>query len=929
MKSMGRLAFIVKHLCIILLLTLLILIGGAPYHPGCRYLITTYLQRTLQNATGTHCYFDFKSLSILTPSIEIDNVIMIPTNAQYASAGRWAHHSKRYKIGFSWWYLLVNGILDLTIEISDLTAYSTLINDIPAITDMLKKIIEPGQPVRYRLAFFNAQNATILIHHTQKNSDIQIKSHCTLTKTNDLIKSKIHITAMDITLFGKSFITNLVGILALDAKNTAEGHSLSARIESKFSIPTAPTDYLFSGKWEHDHGRFSLRNIDDSCSINPIIITKRNNHSWLQANAQIPLEHIHNLAHHLEMISGMPSVGGLSFIRLSTCLDQTLSHMDINILLDNMRIANTPWNAITSCAITKRDAVWNSEMSTRIPGIFEVKGNGVWDQQTGEANGTLRNTTAMTVPYAPYWKIEAGSALCSLKRNAAGVIQGPFSCSTTNKLIRSTLSTQGTCTIDNAAGTIEGTIANHRYVINFNAKEFPFFKYAAYKNEKGVQLMEATCQALKTNTAQPSACFTSTLDIQCIRSLLEGIIKKHIQAEGTIALNGVANADTITTTLSLENGTIRLPHTYNFANKCNAHLTYHLPSKQLTITDARIDLYTGRITIPYGTVSIDNQYQLTDVFLPILLDHCLLNMHQELFAMISSHLILDKTASHPLHIQGTIILDKSHLKENIFAKTLQQQLAQHATSLLTTNQEPILCNISVETKEPIHVDTAFLQSTARANLSIKNKITDPEVTGTVKLLSGSLIFPYKPLHVTKGTLIFLPGQAHNPLLELSAKNSIKKHTVTLHVTGSLLNRHLIFESTPPLTDEQIVALLTVGSPQESLNVMAPALIMQNVQKLLFGTQQSSILERYFKPLTKQFSINLIPSFTDQSGRGGLRGALEIDINDNVRATIQKNFSLTEDTRFDIEYAATDDITIRGSRNERRDLGCEIEMKWKF
>ncbi len=74
---------------------------------------------------------------------------------------------------------------------------------------------------------------------------------------------------------------------------------------------------------------------------------------------------------------------------------------------------------------------------------------------------------------------------------------------------------------------------------------------------------------------------------------------------------------------------------------------------------------------------------------------------------------------------------------------------------------------------------------------------------------------------------------------------------------------------------------------------------------------------------------MVPSFTDQTGRGGLRGALEISLDDRWRATIQKNFSLTEDTKFELEFLLSDDITLRAIRDERRDLGGEVEMRWKF
>jgi len=49
----------------------------------------------------------------------------------------------------------------------------------------------------------------------------------------------------------------------------------------------------------------------------------------------------------------------------------------------------------------------------------------------------------------------------------------------------------------------------------------------------------------------------------------------------------------------------------------------------------------------------------------------------------------------------------------------------------------------------------------------------------------------------------------------------------------------------------------------------------------------------------------------------------------MQVLIQKNFSLTEDTKFELEYFFSDDITLRAIRDERRDIGGEVELRWKF
>jgi TamB, inner membrane protein subunit of TAM complex len=349
----------------------------------------------------------------------------------------------------------------------------------------------------------------------------------------------------------------------------------------------------------------------------------------------------------------------------------------------------------------------------------------------------------------------------------------------------------------------------------------------------------------------------------------------------------------------------------------------------LLVENMDFSLHTGTVSCLAATALFDQRGSLLFAHAPFLLDRCLLNIKKDLFAIVSGDVLFSQALQHIPCISGHIIIDRAQLKENLLSEVIQKQLFGYTNSLSTVSHIPIMCDLTIETKAPIKVDTALLQTNAHVNISVHKNIQEPAVSGTITLQGGSLVFPYKPLYIRGGTITFFPDQLFDPTIELVARNKIKKYDVALQVAGSLLTHHIMLDSTPPLSEEQIVALLLVGSEESSLNSMMPALIVQNVKNLIFSNNQSKFLEKYFKPLLRTFNISLVPSFTDQTGRGGLRGALEISVNDRWRAVIQKNFSLTEDTRFEIEFLLSDDIALRAIRDERRDLGGEVEMRWKF
>ena len=218
-------------------------------------------------------------------------------------------------------------------------------------------------------------------------------------------------------------------------------------------------------------------------------------------------------------------------------------------------------------------------------------------------------------------------------------------------------------------------------------------------------------------------------------------------------------------------------------------------------------------------------------------------------------------------------------------------------------------DVSCATEDPFIIDTVHLKMDAHAKLLCSGTITQPKITGCITAHGGGeLRFPYKSLYISHGRIIFSGGGVHDAILEVHAKNSIKNYSVSLNVAGPMKHYYFSLDATPYLAQSQIFSLLFFGSPQENLTILLPSFI-----KIKLGS----------------LYVQVMPGFADKTSRGGIRGAIEIAVNNRLRALIQKNFTLSEDTRFELEYAVTDTVTIRGIRDERRDIGAEIEMRLKF
>lgn len=87
---------------------------------------------------------------------------------------------------------------------------------------------------------------------------------------------------------------------------------------------------------------------------------------------------------------------------------------------------------------------------------------------------------------------------------------------------------------------------------------------------------------------------------------------------------------------------------------------------------------------------------------------------------------------------------------------------------------------------------------------------------------------------------------------------------------------------------------------------------------------------FFKTLTLPFKyVQITPNFTNQFEQEGIKGTLSLDFNKQLHAQIQKNFNLQDDLGVQVEYFVTDDINVKLVKDQRGELGSEVEVTLKL
>jgi hypothetical protein len=285
-----------------------------------------------------------------------------------------------------------------------------------------------------------------------------------------------------------------------------------------------------------------------------------------------------------------------------------------------------------------------------------------------------------------------------------------------------------------------------------------------------------------------------------------------------------------------------------------------------------------------------------------------------------------------------VILKKALLKENFFLRVENAAPvgAFMFSQPIVSNEQPVVFDITLTNQMPIKAQTSFLEIEANIDAELSflygnNRINNPRIAGNLQLEKGALKFLHHTLYIDYGKFNFIPNQMNDITVDLVAKNKIKKYLIVLTVTGLLQSPHIILESFPELSQEQILSLLIAGSEDVSFKTDFPAILVQNLNSLIVRNKHMlPKAKSFFEKLTLPFKyVQITPDFTNQFEHKGIKGTLSIDVNKQIHAQIQKNFNLHDDLGVQIEYFLTDDVNFKVMKDQRGEIGSEVEVRFKL
>jgi translocation and assembly module TamB len=289
---------------------------------------------------------------------------------------------------------------------------------------------------------------------------------------------------------------------------------------------------------------------------------------------------------------------------------------------------------------------------------------------------------------------------------------------------------------------------------------------------------------------------------------------------------------------------------------------------------------------------------------------------------------ISSMADAKMRLQGTqaALLLSGNVTVTRFVIGSDLDLASFATSTGSVTLPPDPNSPSNHLRLDIHVVSApqldFQNSYAKlagdVDLRVRGTLAQPSVLGHITVTEGSATFAGTKYELQHGEIYFTNPLRIDPLIDLSATARVEDYDITIGLNGTPSKLSPTFRSEPPLSEQDIFALLALGRTQEEQqvysNMQSQAGVNSTADTLLGGALNATVSSRIQK-LFGGGSVKIDPTFVSGTGNSTARITVEQQVSKNATLTYATNVNSTAQQLIQGQVNLTENVSILAVRDE--------------
>ncbi|HEY4934184.1 MAG TPA: translocation/assembly module TamB domain-containing protein [Terriglobales bacterium] len=295
------------------------------------------------------------------------------------------------------------------------------------------------------------------------------------------------------------------------------------------------------------------------------------------------------------------------------------------------------------------------------------------------------------------------------------------------------------------------------------------------------------------------------------------------------------------------------------------------------------------------------------------------------------------TADQSLHLNGT--LRGSTLSGDItITRFAQIPSMEMAAAFATPNVEVpnptsplnnLRLDVRIVSAPELTVQTSLAKLSGDADLRLRGTAMRPVLLGRINIAEGDINLNGTKYHLDRGDITFANPIRIDPILDMEATTRVRDFDITIGLHGTMEKLTTTYRSDPPLSSDDIIALLAFGRTQEeryAAGGTSTTSLGEGAGGMVLGQLINQTVSNRVSRLFGVSSIRINPSVGGADNNPSARLTIEQQVSKDVTLTYITNLTQSAQQVIQFEYNINTEYTLQGVRDENGVVSFDLLIR---
>ena len=250
----------------------------------------------------------------------------------------------------------------------------------------------------------------------------------------------------------------------------------------------------------------------------------------------------------------------------------------------------------------------------------------------------------------------------------------------------------------------------------------------------------------------------------------------------------------------------------------------------------------------------------------------------------------------------------------------------------TPNPKSPLNNLHLDVRilssPDLTVQTSLAKLAGDVDLRLRGTAARPVLLGRINVAEGDINLSGTKYHLDRGDITFTDPVRIDPVLDIQATTRVRDYDITIGLHGTIEKLNTTYRSDPPLSSEDIVALLAFGrTEQERATGGAPSSgFAETASGAMINQAINQTVTNRVGKLFGVSSIRINPSVGGPENNANARLTIEQQVSSNVTFTYITNLAQSAQQVIQFEYNINSEYTFQGIRDENGVVSLDLLIR---